>query len=112
MIYLGSLEMPKALEDLIRSLRDGKVTLRRTRRSASLEDKIYALWRAQQMYVEIAASRRPLRPWERPWNIMSDVRESVIVEDGVVAVGKRETSSVSASRSHWVRPHRPWVLAG
>jgi hypothetical protein len=103
--------MPNASDDLIQKLRKGKAALRHTRRVASLEDKLLALVRAQRMYVEIVGSRRPLKPWERPWDILSDVRDTIIIKDGLVENGK-VAPSVSASPSHWVGPHRPWVLGG
>ena len=90
-------------------LHEGKDLLRRTRRDASLAEKLVDLWRAQHVYVEIVGSRRQLQPWERPWNLMSDVRDAVIIQDGAVQSTKT-VPAFSASRSHWVRPPRPWVL--
>jgi hypothetical protein len=95
--------------DLIHTLREGKELLRRTRRNASLDQKLHDLWRAQHIYVQLVGNRRPLRPWERPWNIMSAVREAVIIRDGAVqSIGT--FPAFSASRSHWVRPRHRLVL--
>lgn len=97
-----------AFDNTVKRLRDGKATLRRARQSAPLELKILDLWRAQQVYVQIVGSRRQLMPWERPWNIMNDVRDAIVIKDGVVEADEK-TRSVNASRSQWVRPHR-WIL--
>src|SRR5438874_1397794 len=95
--------------DLIHTLREGKELLRRTRRSASLDEKLHDLWRAQHIYVQVVGSRRQLMPWERPWNIMNDVRDGFVISDVTVTAGTR-TRLVSASRSRWVRPQEQWVL--
>ena len=97
--------------DLIRRLRDGKAALRSARRNLSLEDKLQELIHAQRMYVEIMASRRALKPRERPWNILSDVRDTLTIRDGVVEPNNAEPAvTFSASSSHWVRPRRRWIL--
>ena len=95
-------------DDLIRRLRDGKDALRHARRSLSLEEKLKDLVHAQRMYVEIVASRRALERWERPWNILSDVRDSIIIRDGIFE--PRPAAAFSASSSHWVRPRQRWIL--
>ena len=101
-----------AFEQTVKALRDGKAALRRTRQNAPLEEKILDLWRAQHIYVQIVETRRPLMSWERPWNIMNDVRDAVIITEGILVEVKRETElpSVSASRSQWVRARHPFVL--
>jgi hypothetical protein len=77
------------------------------------------------VYVQIVGARRPLGPNEQPWNIMSDVRDALVVTDGalanrdsvptvptVVINGDSVATVTSTStRSHWVRPRRPWILA-
>jgi hypothetical protein len=98
--------MPGVPEDLIRRLRDGKAALRLARRSESLEEKLRDIVRAQRMYVEIVRTRRALKPWEQPWNILSDVRDAIIIGDGMV---ERGSVSVTASSSHWVRPQPRWI---
>jgi hypothetical protein len=57
------------LSALLHSLFSGKGMLRRTRRSASLDQKVQALLDAQRLHADIAGSQRPLSPRERPWNI-------------------------------------------
>ena len=98
-----------ASDDVIRRLRDGKAELRQMRRSASLHDKLRELVRAQRMYLQIVRTRRPLKPWERPWDIVSDVQDNFIIKNGTIEEGSFE-SRVSASRSHWVRPHQRWMI--
>lgn len=98
-----------AFSETVRVLREGKATLRSVRRRASIEEKLRDLWRGQHIYVQIVGSRRALHEWERPWNIMSDVRDSIVIKDGVI-VDADTAPTVSASRSHWVRPRHPWVL--
>jgi len=97
-------------DDLLQRLRDGKAALRRDRRSAPLEEKLRELVQAQRMYVEIVASRRPLNPWERPWDILSDVRDAIVIRGGTIEPQKAPPAALSASSSRWVRPLRPWVL--
>ena len=99
--------MPYASQRLIEGLRQGKTALRLARRDAPLDEKLRDLVRAQQMYAEIVAARRPLKPSERPWDILSDVREAVILSEGMV--GSQKASVFSAS-SDWVRPPQPWIL--
>ena len=94
---------------LIQMLRNGKAKLRGTSREASLEEKLRALVRAQRMYLEIVASRRQLKPWERPWNILSDIRDSVVIKDDVIEA-RKNLATMGSSRSYWVRPDRPWIL--
>lgn len=99
-----------ASDNLIQKLREGKAALRCDRRSAPLEEKLQELVQAQRMYVEIVASRRALNPWERPWDILSDVRDAIAIGGGMVEPRKAPPAGFSVSSSHWVRPLRPWVL--
>jgi len=98
--------------DVVHALREGKELLRRRRRNASVDQKIYDLWRAQHLYVQVVGSRRPLMAWERPWNIMNDVRDAIVIKDGEVEARSSTSRVFSASRSHWVRPHQSWILEG
>lgn len=82
--------MPSALPQVIFQLREGKAALRRDRRGATLEEKLRQLVQAQHLYVQVVGSQRPLKSWQRPWNILSDVKESVV-------------KPVGYSRSHWIR---------
>jgi hypothetical protein len=99
-----------ASDNLLQRLREGKAALRLGRRNAPLEEKLRDLVHAQRMYMEIVASRRALNPWERPWDILSDVRDAVNIRGGMVEPQKAPRAAFSASSSHWVRPLWPWVL--
>ena len=69
------------------------------------------LVQAQRLYVQLTGSRRQLEPWQRPWNILSDLRDTIVIRDGVIEqANTARTPSVTASPSHWVRPLRPWIL--
>ena len=94
-------------EDAIRVLRNGKAVLRQIRQRASIEEKLLDLWRGQHVYVQIVGGRRPLHTWERPWNIRSDVRDTVILKDGAIV---REALPFSGSSSRLVRPRQRWIL--
>jgi hypothetical protein len=98
-----------AFNETIRVLRQGKASLRSVRQRASIEEKLKDLWRGQHIYVQIVGSRRALQPWERPWDIMSDVRDSILIKDGTIE-SLNEPTVVSRSSSQWVRPRRPWIL--
>ena len=88
--------------ELIQRLRDGKSALRQSRRQAPLDEKLLQLVRAQHLYVQIVGSRRPLKPWERPWNILSDVQESVIIRPDRIEPTR---ATGSAARAEWLRPN-------
>src|SRR5262245_3125972 len=94
-------------ESVIRRLREGKSSLRRARLGASIEDKLRELVQAQHLYVQIAGSRRTLQPWQQPWGVLSDVKDSVVIgDDSIEARSEASTSS----QTRWVRPSRRWEL--
>ena len=97
-----------ALSPEIRRLREGKAQLRLQRRSAPLEDKVQNLLHLQRLYVDIAATRRPLLPWQRPWNITSTVNDAVIVTNDLVS--SRPVRALTAACSQWIRPSRRLAL--
>jgi hypothetical protein len=89
----------------MQQLRDGKLALRQARRSAPLDEKLRQLVHAQHLYVQVVGSRRPLKSWQRPWNILNEIRESVVIrEDGVEAT---KPPAVGSSRSQWIRAKAP-----
>ena len=59
--------------------RSQKRALRAARRAAPIEEKLRELVRLQQLHLAIVQTRRPPHPWEKPWNILSDVREAVVI---------------------------------
>jgi hypothetical protein len=70
---------------------------------APLDEKIRQLVRAQHLYVQVVGSRRPLKPWQRPWNILSEVKEAVVIRGNSIVPTR--TPPVSSARAQWVRPH-------
>lgn len=96
--------MPQANDNLTRRLHDGKAALRRDRQRASIDEKVLELWFLQRLYVELASVRRQLLPWQQPWDIRSDVRDTVIFgESGAESAHLKKTGSSSPSiPSHWV----------
>jgi len=55
--------------ELIGQLREGKNALRDRRRSMSLPDKVREVLELQRIMLPLLARRRPLRWWERPWEV-------------------------------------------
>lgn len=56
---------PELLEKLRRAKRD----LRRARTELSLREKVAQVIELQRAYLPLLKRRRPLRPWEQPWDI-------------------------------------------
>ncbi len=54
---------------LLRSLRKGKAELHARRSSMSLQEKVAIVLKLQQIYLPLLKRRRPLAPWEYPWNV-------------------------------------------
>lgn len=95
-----------ANDQLVRRLLEGKAELRRSRQQASLDQKILQLWLLQRLYTDMASVRRRLQPWQRPWDIRSDVRDAVVFG----AAGEANTVVRKVGASAPVIPRR-WVLA-
>ena len=93
--------MPTIRPELVR-LRQGKDALRLERRSAPLAEKLRQLVYAQHLYVQVAGSRRQLKPWQRPWNILSDVSECVVIGPSEIEPTRAPLSG--SAQSQWVRP--------
>ena len=102
--------MSTTSREVIGRLRAGKAALRYERRNASLHDKLLALVRAQRMYLEVVRTRRPLKSWERPWDVMSDVQAAVIIKDGIVERRNLKPKLSGGSSSQWVRPLQRLLL--
>lgn len=80
-------------------LRQGKNALRQERRGAPLEEKLRQLVQAQHLYVQIVGSRKALNPLQRPWNILSDVKDAVVIRpEGVEST----EAPIGVSRSQWI----------
>jgi hypothetical protein len=64
---LGQRTRPSA--ELLARLRQGKAELRREREGLSLREKVIQVMELQRVQYPLLARRRPLEPWERPWEI-------------------------------------------
>jgi hypothetical protein len=95
------------IQDVISALRAGKESLRRSRRQSSLDDKLMEVYRLQHIQAQISRFRQVHST--EPWDLMSDVRDTVVIEDGAMK-SVHSPNTVTSSQS-WVRPFRPWVLA-
>ena len=87
--------------DVMLRLRQGKDALRSARRRAPLEEKLRQLVHAQHLYVQIVGSRRPLQPWQRPWNILNEIKECVVI--GVDGIEPMKSSAVGSAHAQWIR---------
>ena len=54
---------------LLQQLRDGKAALHRRHASLSLPEKVRMVMELQRIVLPLIARQRPLRSWERPWDI-------------------------------------------
>lgn len=100
--------MPTASPDLMRRLRSGKDSLREARRSAPLNEKLRQLVYVQHLYVQVAGVRRQLKPWQRPWNILDHVRDSVVINSSHIDPTPLRVSPTARplALSQWIRPER------
>jgi len=55
--------------ELLRSLREAKAELHRERERLDLRQKVRLVIELQRMYLPLLQRRRPLRHWERPWQV-------------------------------------------
>jgi hypothetical protein len=55
--------------ELLEKLREGKAQLRARRCALSLPDKVRAVIELQRACLPLLARQRPLRPWERIWDL-------------------------------------------
>jgi hypothetical protein len=85
--------------EAIRRLREGKDSLRQARRQAPLHEKLRGLVKAQHLYVQVVGSRRPLKPWQRPWNILNEVAEGIVI--GVDRIEPTKPSAVGSAHARW-----------
>lgn len=103
--------MDVPLRSAIQRLRAGKAQLRRDRINAPLEEKVQNLLRLQRVYVDIVGSQRPLSLRQRPWDITSTVKDTVVLTaDSIESAEDTRGVSASSAKSHWVRPIRRWAL--
>lgn len=62
-------ERARPSAELLARLRAGKTELRAQRAALSLPEKIAQLLELQRLQLPLLSRQRPLRPWERPWEI-------------------------------------------
>lgn len=60
-------ERPSA--ELLTALRAGKAALRQRRIDLPLREKVRQVLALQRLQHPLLAARRPLRTWERPWDV-------------------------------------------
>jgi hypothetical protein len=65
----SSPERPRPSAELLERLHQGKESLSERRRAMSLRDKVREVLELQRMMLPLIARRRPLRWWERPWDV-------------------------------------------
>ena len=61
--------MPDRLPDDIAHLLERKRAWHREKSKAPLQEKVRILLELQRQDLPLIARQRPLRPWERPWDI-------------------------------------------
>ena len=61
--------MPDRLPGELRDLLEGKRRWHREQAKAPLQEKVRILLELQRQDLPLIARRRPLRPWERPWDV-------------------------------------------
>lgn len=69
---MGSLSKgvrPRPSAELIAKLRQGKADLKRQREQMPLPEKVRQVMELQRIVLPLIARQRPLRSWERPWEI-------------------------------------------
>ena len=64
-----SVARPLPPPELLERLRAGKAALREQRRALPLSEKVRQMLALQRIYWTIVSSRRPMRSWERPWDV-------------------------------------------
>jgi hypothetical protein len=62
-------ERARPSPELLARLRAGKVLLRERRAALPLPEKVAQLLLLQRLQLPLIRSQRPLRSWERPWEI-------------------------------------------
>ena len=61
--------MPDHAETEINALLERKRAWHKAQAEAPLREKVRILLELQRQDLPLIARRRPLRPWERPWNV-------------------------------------------
>lgn len=56
-------------EQLLSALRQAKAEFHEAQRELPLREKVRLVIELQRMCLPLIARQRPLRPWERPWEV-------------------------------------------
>lgn len=56
-------------EALLKQLREGKAALHRRHAELALPEKVRLVMELQRIVLPLLARQRPLRPWERAWEL-------------------------------------------
>jgi len=62
-------ERPRPTVELLARLRAGKAALRARRVALPLPAKVAQLLELQRIQYPLMRRQRPLRPWEKPWDV-------------------------------------------
>jgi len=60
---------PRPTSELLARLRAGKARLHAEQQALDLPEKVSQVLALQRLYLPLLARRRPLRSWERPWDV-------------------------------------------
>ncbi len=61
--------MPDRMPEKVKDLLERKRAWHRAQAAAPLQEKVRVLLELQRQDLPLIARRRPLRPWERPWDV-------------------------------------------
>lgn len=61
--------MPERLPEKVKDLLQRKRAWHRAQAAAPLREKVRVLLELQKQDLPLIARQRPLRPWERPWDV-------------------------------------------
>lgn len=61
--------MPDQMPEEVKDLLERKRAWRRAQAAAPLQEKVRILLELQRQDLPLIARRRPLRPWEQPWDV-------------------------------------------
>ena len=61
--------MPEQMPEEVKNLLERKRAWHRARAAAPLQEKVRVLLELQRQDLPFIARQRPLRPWERPWDV-------------------------------------------
>ena len=62
-------ERSRPTPELLSRLRQGKAELRARRTRMSLVEKVAMVLELQRIHLPLLERQRPLKPWERPWDV-------------------------------------------